>query len=227
MSCRQSVFLSFFLFSILHPIGGFLLAQEESPKRSAGVSGGMGVSYIDAPNVVDYLNRFAGTDERVSDFASAVEFFAAPETWLSSDVILRLEYAYLLKSYSLGSSNGVYRFDYSVHMPTVVLNYLLEGDGFYVKVGGGIGYHFGKFSYLFPNSSTEARFTGNGIGVKLELMGNTAFGESLYGLIGGDLRLDFIGALTDSDGKGPVGTVDPVRLRFASAGIKFGLVYYF
>ena len=201
MSCRQSVFLSLCVLLALYPSGGQLLAQEEGLKRSAGVSAGMGVSYVDAPNVVDYLNRFVGTGERVSDFTSAVEFFAAPETWLSSDVILRLEYAYLLKSYSLSSSNGMYRFDYSVHMPTVVLDYLLEGDGFYVKVGGGIGYHFGKFSYLFPNSNTEARFAGNGVGVKLELMGNTAFGESLYGLIGGDLRLDFIGALTDSAGK--------------------------
>jgi hypothetical protein len=212
---------------MLYPFGGLLLAQQETVERTVGVSAGMGVSYIDAPNVVDYLNKFASPAERASDFTSAVEFFVAPEKWLSPSVVLRLEYSYLLKSYSLSSSYGLYHFDYSVHMPTLVLDYLFQGDGFYVKAGGGVGYHFGKFSYRFPNANTEARFTGNGVGVKLELMGNTAFGESLYGLIGGDLRLDFIGALKDSDGNGPVGAIDPVRLRFTSVGIKFGLVYYF
>jgi hypothetical protein len=221
------MFLSFCAFCLLHPFGGLLLAQQETVERTVGVSAGMGVSYIDAPNVVDYLNKFAGPAERVSDFTSAVEFFVAPEKWLSPSVVLRLEYSYLLKSYLLSSSNGLYHFDYSVHMPTLVLDYLFQGDGFYVKAGGGVGYHFGKFSYLFPNANTEARFTGGGVGVKLELTGNTAFGESLYGLIGGDLRLAFIGALKDSDGNGPVGAVDPVKLHFTSAGIKFGLVYYF
>jgi hypothetical protein len=213
---------------MLYPFGGLLLAQQETVERTAGVSAGMGVSYIDAPNVVDYLNTFvASPAERVSDFGSAVEFFVAPEKWLSPSIILRLEYAYLLKSYSISRSEGLYHFDYSVHMPTLVLDYLFQGDGFYVKAGGGVGYHFGKFSYLFPNANTEARFTGGGVGVKLELTGNTAFGESLYGLIGGDLRLAFIGALKDSDGNGPVGAVDPVKLHFTSVGIKFGLVYYF
>jgi hypothetical protein len=227
MSYRRGVFLSFCVFYSLCPLGRLMLAQQETLERTVGVSAGMGVSYVDAPNVVEYLNKFASPSERASDFTSAVEFFVAPETWLSPSVVLKLEYAYLLKSYSLGSSFGSYHFDYSVHMPTLILDYVFEGDAFYVKVGGGVGYHFGKFSYLFPNSSTEARFTGNGVGVKLELMGNTAFGESLYGLIGGDLRLGFIGALKDSDGNGPVGAVDPVRLHFASVGIKFGLVYYF
>jgi hypothetical protein len=227
MSHRRGAFLSFCVLYVLYPFGGLLLAQQETVERTVGVSAGMGVSYIDAPNVVDYLNKFASPAERASDFASAVEFFVAPEKWLSPSAVLRLEYAYLLKSYSLSSSFGLYHFDYSVHMPTLVLDYLFQGDGFYVKAGGGVGYHFGKFSYMFPNSNTEARFTGSGVGVKLELTGNTAFGESLYGLIGGDLRLDFIGALKDSDGNGPVGAVDPVKLHFTSVGIKFGLVYYF
>ena len=214
------------LFS-LFPCGGGLHAQEEGPRSSAALSAGMGVSYINAPNVVDYLNRYASQADRVADFTPAVEFFVAPELSLSSTLVLRVEYAYLLKSYSLSGLGGVYSFEYSVHMPTAVLDYLLKGDGFYVKVGGGMGYHFGKFSYLFPNSNSEARFTGNGIGFKLELVGNTAFGESLYGLIGGDLRLDYIGALKDDSGNGPSQATGNVKLRFASAGIKFGLVYYF
>jgi len=223
----RSVLLSVLLLLLLLPFGGGLLAQEDSPRSSAAFSAGMGVSYINAPNVVDYLNKYASQADRVADFTPAVEFFIAPELSLNSTLVLRLEYAYLLKSYSLNGLGGVYSFDYSIHMPTAVLDYLLKGEGFYVKVGGGMGYHFGKFSYLFPNSNSEAQFTGSGIGIKLELIGNTAFSESLYGLIGGDLRLDYIGALKDNSGNGPSQATGNVRLRFASAGIKFGLVYYF
>jgi hypothetical protein len=216
-----------FLLAVLLPSRATLFAQENGPQRSLAFSAGMGVSYINAPSIVDYLNKYTSQADKVADFTPAVEFFAAPEVQLNSTLILKLEYAYLLKSYSLVESQGTYSFEYSVHMPTVVLNYLLEGDKFYVKVGGGLGYHFGKFNYLFPNASSEARLTGSGVGLKLELIGNTAFGESLYGLIGGDIRLDFIGALKDSGGNAPVGAIDPVKLRFASAGIKFGLIYYF
>jgi hypothetical protein len=204
-----------------------LCAQENGPQGSVAFSAGMGVTYINVPNIVDYLNRYTSQADRASDFTAAVEFFAAPEVSLSSDLILKLEYAYLLKSYSLVESQGTFSFDYSVHMPTLVLDYLLEGEKFYVKVGGGIGYHFGTFSYLFPNANTEARFASNGVGIKLELMGNTAFSESLYGLIGGDLRADYIGALKDNAGNGPSQAAGPVRMHFAGAGIKFGLVYYF
>lgn len=227
MTYRRLGLLWISLLVVVFPSGARLFSQENGPQRSAAFSAGMGVSYINTPSIVDYLNMYTSQADRVADFTPAVEFFAAPEISLGSSFILKLEYAYLLKSYSLGELGGTYSFDYSAHMPTLVLDYLLEGDKFYVKAGGGIGYHFGRFSYLFPNSSTEARFTGNGVGFKLELIGNTAFGESLYGLIGGDLRLDFIGALKDASGKGPVGAIDPVKLHFASAGIKFGLVYYF
>jgi hypothetical protein len=227
MTDSRSALLFVPLLFSLFPCGSGLLAQEESPRSSAAFSAGMGVSYLNAPNVVDYLNKYASQADRVADFTPAVEFFVAPELSLSSTLILRVEYAYLLKSYSLSGLGGVYSFEYSVHMPTAVLDYLLKGDGFYVKVGGGMGYHFGKFSYLFPNSNSEARFTSSGVGIKLELMGNTAFGESLYGLIGGDLRLDYIGALKDDSGNGPSQATGNVKLRFASAGIKFGLVYYF
>ena len=224
--------LCLFFFLGLHVTTGILYAQDATARRRASFSAGMGVSYIRASDVVDYVNQVISPD-KLDDFASAVEFFAAPEISLNADLSLKFEYAYLLKTYSVsGQGAGLFSFDYAVHMPTVVLVYVLEGEGFYVKLGGGAGYHFGKFTQLFPNSASESRFTTGGIGFKLEAMGNTAFSESLYGLIGGDARLDFLGRLKDNAGKGleirrAFGPIDPVRLRFASVGIKFGLVYYF
>ena len=222
--------VSFLFLSLVSP--GVLRAQDSLPRKPVAFSAGMGVSYVRAVDIVDYVNQFTGPSDKLSDFTSAVEFFAAPEISLNSEFGLKLEYSYLLKSYTVARTDGTYSFEYSVHMPTALLVYVLEGDGFYVKLGGGFGYHFGRFTQLFPNSATESRFTSSGPGFKLEVMGNTAFSESLYGLIGGDLRLDLVGTLKDGTGKEleirrAFGPIDPVRLHFFSAGIKFGLVYYF
>lgn len=210
-----------------------VLAQDVRISKPLAVAAGMGVSYVHATDVVDFVNQIAAPSERVSDFGTAVEFFAAPEMSFSSGFGLKLEYAYLLKDYTVtGPLPGRFEFSYSVHMPTAVLFYRLEGDGFFVKLGGGMGYHLGRFTRLDPNSGSESRYTSGGLGFKLELMGNTAFGESFYGLIGGDLRLDFIGILKDDAGRAleirtADGRLDPIKLRFASLGIKFGIIYYF
>jgi len=210
-----------------------LLSQEVMVRKPFGFSAGMGATYVNAFDVVDYINQFAATSGRVGDFGTAVEFFAAPELSFDSGFGIKLEYAYLLKQYTIaGPLPGNFEFSYHTHMPTAALFYRLEGNAFYVKFGGGLGYHVGKFTRRDPNSGTEGRYSSGGIGFKLELMGNTAFGESLYGLIGGDLRLDFIGKLKDDAGRALEvrrldGSMDPVRLRFASAGIKFGLIYFF
>lgn len=225
--CRLVLFC---VFVPLHLSTGPLFAQSSSTRRDIAISVGMGVCYIKASGVVDYINQF---NNKVPDITTAVEFFAAPEFHFRSDLGLKLEYAYLLKSYTIaGPLPGSFEFSYTVHMPTTVLFYVLQGDGYYVKLGGGVGYHFGKFTRFDPNSESESQFTSNGLGFKLEVIGNTAFGESLYGLIGGDLRLDFIGSLKDAGGQGleiqrAFGTIDPLRLHFMSAGIKFGLIYYF
>jgi hypothetical protein len=202
-----------------------LFAQETKQRSNITVAAGMGVSYINPFDLVDYMNQF--TSQKVPDFSSAVEFFIAPETCLSEDFNVKLEYAYLLKTQNIVGSFGSYSFDYSFHMPTVLLVYVIDGEGFYVKIGGGLGYHFGAMTSLTPSSADENRYTSTGLGLKLELMGNTAFGESLYGLIGADLRLDFVGRLKDAAGRNPMIGDRPVKLNFASAGIKFGLAYYF
>jgi hypothetical protein len=230
--CNPLAFLSFFLLAQLC-FSGASFGQVGKIKRTISFSGGMGVTYIRAIDIVNYLNQYTSVYEKLDNFSSAVEFFAAPEYSLNDDFSLKLEYSYLLKSYSIANpSSGNFQFEYADHMPTALLLYVLDGDGFYVKLGGGLGYHFGKFTQLFPNSSTEERFTGRGLGFKIEAVGNTAFGESLYGVIGADARLDLIGRLTDDTGKNleirrPQGSAAPVRLRFVSIGIKFGLIYYF
>ncbi|MEK6571544.1 MAG: hypothetical protein AABZ61_09250, partial [Bacteroidota bacterium] len=50
--------LCLFFFLVLHVTTGILYAQDTTARRRASFSAGMGVSYIRASDVVDYLNQF-------------------------------------------------------------------------------------------------------------------------------------------------------------------------
>ncbi len=206
-----------------------------APKSMVGhyfaVGGGMGVSAVSAGDVVDYMNTLAAPTERIDEFGTAVEFFISPEYQLNSSWGLKAEYAYLLKSFTVPTGQGIgnYDFTYEVHMPTVVLQYLIIREGYLFKFGVGAGYHFGSFSERFPTSVAEVDYSARGFGAKVEATGHTSLGDNLYGSIAGDLRLDFVGDLESKTGRKLVNIVnqDNVSLHFFSLGVKFGLSYYF
>lgn len=200
--------------------------QRLAPR--VGVSGGMGVSYVTAQDVVDLINAAAGGSERVPEFKAGVEFFGTLVVPLSQEWACKLEYAYLLYSFNTNSLYGPGEFTVAVHLPTVIGQFtLIDGGTYNVKAGAGVGYHFGTFSERYY--SIDDRFSGNGIGTLVDLEANTAFGENFFGYLGGNLRWDFIGTLTNAAGReasitaaGPAAT-----LHFFSVGAKLGFTYYF
>ncbi len=102
-------------------------ARLETPRRTLGLGGGMGVSTISSGEVVDYMNSLAAPSQRIEEFGTAVEFFISPEYQIGSSWGLKAEYAYLLKSHNVlgGGGIGSYDFTYSVHMPTLIFQYLI------------------------------------------------------------------------------------------------------
>ena len=109
-------------------------------------------------------------------------------------------------------------------MPYLIVQYVLVYHETYnVKAGFGLGYHFG--SYVERYYTVDATYSGSGLGAKLDIEANTAFGENLFAYLGGDLRWEFIGELTNS--QGPRGSVDLPTLHFFSIGAKLGFTYYF
>lgn len=198
------------------------LAIEPEPRP--GVSIGMGVSYVNPQDVVDYINGRVGRGGRLPEFKSAVEFFGSVSVPLSLDWILKFEYAYLLGTYNVESLFGPAEFSFSTHMPTVIGQYVLVEEGSYnVKVGAGGGYHIGVLSESF--GTLNDRLTGHGLGTVVELEANTAFGEDFYGYIGGNLRWEFIGDLTTSTRTISAGSIP--TLHFFGIGARFGFTYYF
>jgi hypothetical protein len=185
----------------------------------------MGVSYVNALDIVDRINATAGVSERVSDFKSAVEFFGAVDVPVSEDWAVKLEYAYVLASFNVASTFTNTDFSFFAHMPTIIGQYILVEEGTYnVKVGIGAGFHFGSFSEKF--GTVDDTYSGEGIGTKFDLEANTAFGEDLFGYFGADLRWEFIGTLTN--GGSSVAAASPLpTLGFFSVGAKLGFTYYF
>jgi hypothetical protein len=206
-------------------------AGDKTDRRFVDFTVGMGIDLHSATSVVNYINLMAQPrlDEKVNNFSSAVEFYAVPEIQVSQDWSVGLEYSFLIKSYSIDDRSGFSRsdFSYQIHMPTLLLHRLILGEGYRVKVGGGIGYHFANFTQSFPAVGSEETLSADGIGIKVDAIGNTKFDETFYGSIGVDLRWDFEGTLKRSPGvSAAVSSSNPLpKMSFFSAGLKFGVTF--
>ena len=203
------------------------VADSQLSSRLA-ISAGMGVEYLSAPHVVDFINALVKgyAVQRVSEFRSAVQFFGAVAYPLSPDWVLKAEYLYLLASYNpdVGVSSD---FTLTVHMPSVIFQYVLWDEGLYdLKVGGGIGYHIATLADRFL--TIDDRLTGRGLGVVADLEGNTAFGDHLFAYLGGDMRWEFIGTLkSSSSGSQTSGIIAAPAANGFGIGARLGLSYYF
>jgi hypothetical protein len=227
------------LTAIVAVLAGALLAPalnaqavtDQSGRRFIDVTVGMGVDLHSASSVADYINLMAqpAIDERLKQFSSAVEFYMVPEMQIAPEWSAGIEYALLLKSYSIDDRSGFSRseFSYQVHMPTILLHRLAFGEGYRVKLGGGVGYHFANFSQRFPTVGSEETLTAAGFALKLDAVGNTKFDDVLYGSIGIDLRWDFAGTLEHAPGvkASSSTTVALPKMAFFSAGLKFGITF--
>ncbi len=210
----------------------FLFSQTTPVERknSIAIFGGMGVHLVSAPDVVDYINTIAAFSHRVDDFGTAVDFFGGVEFPIDDEWGMKVEHSYLFKSYSvLGNLGGTYDFFYSVHSPSLLIQKIISGRGYFLKLGAGGGYHVGYASQKVSTFGTTTEYSADGIGVKAEIVGQTAFDDHLYGYIGGSLGWEFIGELKDKkDVKLTASnSTKPVSVRYVHAGIRFGINYYF
>jgi len=211
-----------------------LVAQDVgsgNPARFFGITLGMGVGEQSAPALVNYISAVAQPriDERLDEFNTVVKFSIYPELQVADEWSVGLEYGLLLKSYSLDDRSGLLRTDisYQVHMPTLLVQYLVLGEGYRLKVGGGIGYHLARFTQSFPTYGTEESFHTGGLGVKVGAVGNTRFDETFYGSIGVDLQWDFLGALKRGDGSDVVDKATGMipRMNLFTVSLTFGVMF--
>lgn len=199
-----------------------LLVQREN---TFAVVAGMGVNLVNAPEVVEYINSNAAYGQTVDDFATGVDFFGGVEFPLSGEWGLKIEHTYLFKSYNfLSRSGATHEFFYAVHAPSVIIQRVIGGKGYFVKMGAGGGYHVGIGTETISTFGTSTEYTASGAGVKAEIVGQTAFDENFYGYIGGQLGWEWLGEFSERETT--VSLVRTKELRYFFAGLRFGVTYY-
>ena len=199
-------------------------------ERTNGVSvyGGMGIALATAPGLVNYLNTLADPSEQVQTFSTDVEFFGGAELPVADVWSAGMEYNYLFKSYTLPTGgSGTYTTFYDVKMPTLIAHYVASGKGYFLKFGGGIGYHSGAVEQKSNFYNTDSTYTCHGIGIKLDGIGQTAFDEHLYAYIAADMRWELFGDLKDGQGDFLQNHGQTATLSMFVVGLAFGLTYYF
>lgn len=207
--------------------GVILFAQPKQVaverKNAISVFGGMGVHMVSAPDVVEYINSVSTSAQRVDDFGTTVDFFGGVEFPINDEWGIKLEHSYLFKSYSFqGNLGGTYDLFYATHSPSILVQKIIAGKGYFVKFGAGGGYHFGILSQKHSTLGTENRYSANGVGIKAETVGQTAFDDNTYGYIGGSLGWEFYTTKFTMPNSAKL-----VSLSHFHAGIRFGMNYYF
>jgi hypothetical protein len=214
---------------ILFLMGSFTFSQDKSNTPGASINkfdiaAGMGVKAIAMGDVIDYINSFQPL-EKLKDVSIAPEFYISPEMEISDDLGLKFEYSYLIKSFDIMNNIGSYSFTVTMNSPSVILHYLLKGNGYYFKIGGGLGYRFGSFSQKIYSS--ELNYYSKGAGLRIDLAGHTSLGGNLYAVIAANLSADFMSDLKDDSGNALSIFENKYSLGSVGAALSFGLSYYF
>ena len=196
--------------------------------NSLSVYGGMAIALEAAPSMVDYLNTLADPTQQVQTFATAVEFFGGASLPVSESWEGGIEYGYLFKSYTLPTAGiGTYSVFYDLNMPSVTAHYVMTGSGYFLKFGGGLGYHGGSVEQKSSFYGTDSTYTAHGVGIKADAVGQTAFDEHLYAYISGALRWELMTSPKDGQGNMLQNHGQSASLSLFAVELEFGLTYYF
>ena len=193
------------------------------------IRAGMGISFGATPSLTDYLNQnFEPSNQQLGIFGSAIVFSGEGGYLLNNHYEIGVELAYLINSYNLSYDVGNYRLSYNILMPTLVNYYVIKGQGYDFKFGGGVGPRFVSVNQQLPGTISGVNFTSTGFGFLVRADGNTTLGGDLYANIGVDLRYDF-------NGKPKNGSTyihnnvynQDVNFNSLSATIRLGVSYIF
>lgn len=210
---KKNIFIIFVLM-----ISANVFAQWE-------ISGGMGINIANTSSVENYINdtgySFGG--DKIKAFNTTVSFFVEIDYQLNDKYQLGIEFNATKYSYT-NSTLFRYEFNYNLYKPSILFYYLIPGNGYKFKLGGGLGYRFGDVEEI---NILTSDYKTSGFGLVAKAIGNTTLGGDLYAYIGVDLRYDFTGAIEDNGYKIiNLSDNEEVNLNNLSAGIQLGITYY-
>jgi len=207
---------------IFIPMFIILISFTSFSQKDNEVRASMGIDFVSVPVLKDYLER--NYTEVLSDFSSAVNFSGSFGRMIGETSQLELELGYLLNSYNESSLGGNYDLTYSLLMPSMLYNYVLNGKGYNFKFGLGTGIRILSITEKLPADPNDYDYSSFGFGFILRGVGNTALSEDVFAHIGADVRYDVIGKPVENAGTNSIGNVNFSSLSF---GIRLGISYQF
>ncbi len=192
------------------------------------IKGSMGINFLSIPTLTDYINQnFAPSNSQLATFNSAVIFAGEIGTFISKNFEVSLEVPYQIYSYTENIGLGQYELAYNLIPPSVIAYYVINGNGYNFKLGGGAGPRFVNVTEKKKWQGSEVSYSSIGFGGILRVEGNTVLSDNVYANIGVDLRYDVNGEPENSSGNKITNVVlnEVVNLNTFSIGLRLGISY--
>ena len=208
----------------------FTAVLSASAVAQYSVRAGMGISFVSSSSLTDYINEnFAPSNQQLGTFNSAINFSGELDYSVNQTYQVGLDMAYLINSYTFSSIGGIYKMNYEILMPTLVNYYVISGEGYSFKFGGGVGPRFVNVNEQLPGTPSGVNYASTGFGILLRVDANTLLSKNLFANIGGDLKYDINGK-PSNNGKYLVNinaNNSDVNFNMFSAVLHLGLTYTF
>ncbi len=179
---------------------------------------GMGISFVYNSSLNDYLDLRRPAEE-VKPFSTTAEFYGEVDYSISEKYQIGIEYVYTLFDFS-SAYEGNYTLSYTHQKPSLLAYYVISGEGYKFKFGGGAGI---RIVNLTENFSVDENFSAFGFGLLLRAQGHTALSDNFYANIGGTMRTDFPGTPTNSNHN----FYNNTNLNSFSVSVNLGISYFF
>lgn len=207
------------LIILLIPYGSF--AQENE------ISATMGIDFISTPSFRDYINQNYAAGEEMSDFNSAVKFDVKYGKLINNNFMLAGELGYQIFSYNNFINVGQYDITVNTVLPSILAYYVIRGDGYNFKFGGGTGLRLLYINEKLPGDANSTDYSATGFGLLLRGEGTTRIDGNLHAHIGADIRYDLAGKPESSNSLAANKSFEEVEFSSLIFGVRLGLSYYF
>ena len=183
----------------------------------------MGLDFKSAPSFKDYINsNFALPNTKISSVKSSISFTGEIDYKLQPSLSLGLEYNQQIDSYN---SIGNYEISFVLHRPSLMCFYVLPGNGYQFKFGGGFGI---RKLFLTERIQSTEKYTADGFGLVFKAKGNTKLSKDFYALISIDFRYEAIEDISNSTGTIYNNVLkENLNMNSFSFGIHLGVTYSF
>jgi hypothetical protein len=186
----------------------------------------MGIGFVNSSSLTEYINANFPSGKELSTFNSGIEFSFESSYQIASRVELGVEYAFTTFSHNTNIAGGsFYELSYNHHKPSIIAYYIIPGNGYKFKFGGGAGY---RYVALTEKILSEDNYNAEGIGFLLKAQGHTSLGGNLNATIGFNIRYDLPGELKSGNKRIFDNTVNEnVDLNSISFVVHVGVSYFF